>query len=233
MNLGSIIGSASVTENFLLGGVKHYRTVVLQTDNEKLTLPVTPWKYSVSTSQNNKIVDILDFGENVIMGNAKLKRLKVSCFFPATFHEYSFVVGDIKTPDECIDLITKWKESRKPTRVIVTESPVNLMVVIEELNFREKDGSRDIYYELQLIEHRDWNIPPANYRKQIDEQTGLKSRSTTGLDSFLQNSLINRWATDALERSKYAYGNFSNLGTFQSKNSIPNLSSFKIGSWSW
>ncbi len=42
MKLGSIIGS-SILEEFSLGE-KIYRTMILQVDEEKLTLPITPWK---------------------------------------------------------------------------------------------------------------------------------------------------------------------------------------------
>lgn len=232
MDLSNIIGSATVLENFKIGG-KEYRTVVLQTDDEQLTLPVTPWKYNVTTDQNNKTFDILDFGETLIFGNAKIKKIKFGCFFPDLNHEYSFVVGDTKEPAECVDLITKWKEGKTPVRLIITESPVNIMVAIDAFDFNEKDGTRDIYYKLELSEYRQINIPPSNFTRQSDQLTGLKDRSTSGLNSLLQSSWINNWASDALERSKFAYGNFSSLDTFKSKNSLSKLGSFKIGGWSW
>ena len=59
MNFNQIIGNGSVLENWIGGGVREYRTMILSVDEEKLTLPVTPWKYSVQTEQDNKIVDIL------------------------------------------------------------------------------------------------------------------------------------------------------------------------------
>lgn len=233
MKLSRIIESADVLANYLLGGTKEYRAVIFQSDNEKFTLPVTPWKYSVQTEQNNKIVDVLDFGEALIFGNTKLKKLKVSCFFPAKFHSYPFVVGDEKEVEECIDLMTKWKESKKPVRVIITDSPVNLMMGIMTFDFKEKDGSRDIYFDLQLTEYRDLNTPPANYQRQIDSLTGLKIRTGDNISSFVQGTLIEK-ARDVLEKSKIAYGDFKHVDTFKAANSLPRLSIGGITSgWKW
>ena len=229
MDLISIIGEYSILEN---SSAKTYRTMVIQTDNEdeRLVLPVTPFKYSVTTEQNNKVVDILDFGENLIFGNTKLKKLKVNCFFPQMSHNYTFVVGDNKNPDECIELITKWKENKKPVRVIITESPVNLMMGIIEFSYKERDGSRDIYYELEFTESKEFNIPAANYKKTVDETSGLKDRVTTGLSDWARQSLI-QYGTDLLEKSKAALGNFSSLGSFKKSNNISRLTQNFKSSW--
>ena len=61
MDLAKIIGGNAIA-NFLLGGTKEYRTVVLESDNQKFVLPVTPNQYSVTTGQDNHVVNILDFG---------------------------------------------------------------------------------------------------------------------------------------------------------------------------
>ena len=230
MDLAKIIGGNAIA-NFLLGGTKEYRTVVLESDNQKFVLPVTPNQYSVTTGQDNHVVNILDFGENLIAGNTKIKRLKFKSFFPATFHEYSFVVGDIKDATECVDLMTKWKESNALIRVIITDSPVNLLMMICDFDFKEKDGTRDIYFELTFEEMRDWNIVPANYVKPVDTQTGLKERNNLSLNNILQSNWVQS-ALDVLDKSKYAYGNFSSINTFKTANSISRLStSFKIGGW--
>ena len=233
MNFNNIIGQASVLENFLNGGVREFRTVIFTAENERLTLPVTPWKYSVTTTQNNKVVDILDFGEALIFGTTALKHLKLSCFFPATFHQYTFVVGDNREPAECLDLLNNWKEGKKPVRVIITDSPVNLQMAIMKVNWNEKDGSRDIYYTLELAEYRDLNVPPANYQRQIDNQTGLKSRPNDE-HGDLQSKLVEN-ALDLVEKSKQAYGDFMHVDTFKSKNGLSGLSlgGINIGSWSW
>ena len=180
LKLSNLWGKANLIASFLLSGKGDYRKVILSCENEKLTLPVTPWKYTVTTSQNNKVVDILDFGEALLFGNSKLKQLKFTCFFPNQdrHKNHKYVVGDKYSPAECIDQLTKWKEAKKPIRVIITDSPVNLMMGIMNFEWYEKDGSRDIWYDISFDEYKDLNTPPANNDKKVDEETGLKSRPT-------------------------------------------------------
>lgn len=194
MRVSSLWGKANLTSSYLLDNSKNYRKVTLSCESESLTLPVTPWKYTVTTSQNNKVIDILDSGEALLFGNAKLKKLKFTCFLPnQERHEYhKYVVGDKYSPSECIDQITKWKESKKPVRVIITESPVNLMMGVMEFRFYEKDASRDIWYDISFEEYRDLNTPPSNNDREINEATGLKYRPTDSLDSVI--NIVNNQA---------------------------------------
>lgn len=152
------------------------RFVILKCQDETLVLPVTPSRYQITTAQQNKTYDILDFGEALIFGNAKLKRLKFSGFFPQLYHGYPFIVGDRKNPQVCVEQIIKWKESKQPVRVIITDSPVNLMMAIMNFDYEEKDGSRDIYYKLSFTEFKDLNTPPANNDREIDDASGLRDR---------------------------------------------------------
>lgn len=179
MRFSQIWSKANVLASYLLGGGGEYRKIVISDEYEELTLPVTPWKYQITTSQNNKVVDILDFGEALLFGNNRLKKLKFSCFFPnQERHEgHKYLVGDNYSPSECIDQIVKWKEAKKPVRVIITDSPVNLMMGIMDFNYNERDGTRDIWYEITFNEYKDLNTPAANNDKPIDKaMTWLKQR---------------------------------------------------------
>ena len=204
MKASNIWGKANLIASYLLGNKQNYRKITISCESEQLTLPVTPWRYTVNTSQDNKFVDILDFGEVMLFGNSKLKCLKFGCFFPnQENHEgHKYVVGDSYSPSECIDQITKWKESKKPVRVIITDSPINLVMGIIDFNYFEKDGTRDIWYDIEFKEYKDLNTPPANNDKEISSETGLKSRPTDALMSVLnavnnQADFVNSRLTNA------------------------------------
>lgn len=188
----------------LLGGGAEKRRVILSSAGERLVLPVTPSVYDLEEGQKNPIVDILDFGEAQLMGNPKLKRLSFSGFFPLLKHDYPFAVGDAKSPAECVAQMEKWKEGKKPVRVIITDSPVNLMMMIESFTYKEQDGSRDIYYTLKFVEWKDLNTPLANNDKEVEKDTGLKKRPAAAE----RPSSMER-ARDALEASRRAYGDFT------------------------
>ena len=83
------------------------RQIILSSDNEKFTIPVTPRSYEIKTAQNNETIDILDFGEAMLFGNAKLKRLSFSGFFPHPKHVYPFIVGVVKILIKCVKFLKK------------------------------------------------------------------------------------------------------------------------------
>ena len=87
-------------------------------------------------------------------------------------------MGDTYSPAECIDMIVKWKEAKKPVRVIITDSPVNLMMGIMSFNYNEKDGTRDIWYEISFTEYKKLNTPSSNNNSTVNSDTGLKERPT-------------------------------------------------------
>lgn len=223
MSLDSFMNKANNIVNILslaLGTESaNKRQVILSSNNEKFIVPVTPRNYEVKTAQDNETIDILDFGEAMLFGNAKLKRLSFSCFFPNPKHNYPFVVGDIKTPNEWVELLTKWKEAKKPVRVIITDSPVNLMMGLKEFTYREQDGSRDIYYKVSFIEYKELNTPSANNEKQIDETTGLKKRTD---EPEKPESWVDK-ADDILDASKKVYGDYSHWRNIVQSNYLKNL----------
>lgn len=238
MTFSEIWNTANNVASYILGNRREYRTVVLSSGEERFALPVTPYKYQVQTAQDNQIVEILDTGERLLFGNPKLKRLRFGCFFPATKHKYPFVVGDIKETDECIALLEKWKEDKSPVRVIITDSPINLQMAIMDFNYREQDGSRDIYYDLNFTEYKDFNTPQANNNKVVDTLSGLKGRpsidrATNEISSFVEK------AQDILEASKQAYGVWSEIQKFQNVNNVVHLATrgiqsvIKSGGWKW
>ncbi|WP_303815322.1 hypothetical protein [Selenomonas ruminantium] len=206
--------------SFLTGGNGNRRQIILSCDGDKFTIPVTPSKYDVTTGQNNRVVDIIDFGEAQLFGNPQVVKLSFSCFFPNPIHDYPFVVGDSLEPSEAVEKIIKWKESKKPVRVIITDSPFNLAMAINKFTWREQDGSRDIYYTLDFVEWKDLNTPLANNEKQVDGKTGLKQRSTANIPP--KPSAISR-TRDILEASKKAYGNVNKWRNLANANGLKNL----------
>lgn len=221
MSFLSIWNELNNLGSFILGSGVSHRQIILSCDGERFVIPVTPKTYKVETEQNNRVVDILDTGEAQLFGNRKLKRLSFSCFFPQPNHAYPFVVGDDRSPSECVELLEKWKEGKKAVRVIITDSPVNLMMAIKSFDYREQDGSRDIYYELKFIEWRDLNTPLANNEKQVEKLTGLKKRPIGTTIPPRPNSI--QRARDILDASRKAYGKYKYWRSLRDKNNLKYL----------
>ena len=182
------------------------RFFILKTEGDVLLLPVTPWKYSVTTGQLNKTYDVLDAGEVLVFGNVKLQKLKFSCFFPATHHRYPFVTNIID-PKICVETLLKWKDAKTPVRVIITDSPVNLVMAIQNFDYKERDGTRDIDYTLNLSEYRDLNVPAANNPRVIDDRTGLRGRPDEEPSRYKMPDWTERNSQDRVDLYKFTTGN--------------------------
>lgn len=221
MSFNTGIGRALSLLSYLEGGSgSSRRTFTLSSEDEKFTLPVTPWEYSVSSGQMNKTVSITQVGEALVFSNPKLRTLRFGCFFPSLKHEYPFVVGDEKEPTACIELLTKWKESKKPIRVVISDSPVNMSMAIMSLEYREQDGTGDIYYQLELTEYKELTIKNANENKQILETTGLKERQSDKAQAT-EAKVYN--GSDILDAAKRAYGQYNRWRKVAESNNLESL----------
>ncbi len=186
----------------------------------EIIIPVTPKKYQMTGGQKNKVVDITRVGEAIIFGMPKARTLTFSSFFPDLNHGYPFTVDDTKSPSELVEYFTKVKEARKPVRVIITDSPVNLMMGLMSFNYFEKDGTRDIYYELSFTEYKDLNIPSANNNKPVDEKTGLKKRPE---GESPKKVTWQKKAGDFLDATKKAYGDYNHWRRVAKSNNLGSL----------
>lgn len=186
----------------------------------EVIIPVTPEKYQMTGGQKNKVVDITRVGEAIIFGMPKARTLTFSSFFPDLNHDYPFAVDSTKSPTELVEYFTKVKEARKPVRVIITDSPVNLMMGLMSFNYFEKDGTRDIYYELSFTEYKDLNIPSANNNKPVDEKTGLKKRPE---GETPKKVTWQKKAGDFLDATKKAYGDYNHWRRVAKSNNLGSL----------
>lgn len=200
----------------LVGAVLGRRLVILKSQGEFLPLPVTPEKYQITTVQQNKTYDILDFGEALVFGNAKLKRLKFGSFFPALHHRYPFISGAAISPQTCVEKIIKWKEAKQPVRVLITDSPVNHMMAIMDFNYEERDGTRDIYYKLSFVEYKDLNTSPANNDKTIDLLTNLRERPEEE-SKWTTSEQISKSSEDSIELYKRQNGSCEGFNDFRNE----------------
>jgi hypothetical protein len=222
MGLGALENALEILSTALNGGTGgSYQQVILSSNAEKFVLPVTPPNYEVNTGQGNKIVTITQVGEALIFGMPKLQTLTLKCFFPALVHDYPFVVGDSKSPSECVQQLIKWKEARTPVRVIITDTPVNMAMAIQSFDYRKQDGSQDIYYTLSFTEYKDLNTSAANNDKTTDSTTGLKERADN-IQTATSATLVQK-GSDVLDAAKKAYGQYSHWRRIVQSNDLKDL----------
>lgn len=126
---------------------------IISQSGYNLRLPVPPDKYEVTTGNLNTVVTVEELGELLLMGKSKLASLSMETFWPSK--QYSFCqYKNFILPYEAMNLIKKWKDSGKPVQVIITSTPINMAMSIDDFTYGERDGTRDVYFQISFKEYR-------------------------------------------------------------------------------
>ena len=151
--------------------------VTLSCDNSSIVLPVTPESFGVQVKNNNSVVNITNFGNYNMMGKTGLKSITISSFFPA--QDYNFSSGGDE-PYELVNQIEEWRLSTKPLNLLIENSTIDFDCLIDSFEYKEQDGTGDVYFTLGLTEYR-------NIQESLpsDKLTGLKGRK-----SALQKAIV-------------------------------------------
>lgn len=135
--------------------------IYLGTDDDKIRFPVVPPSIGVNRSNSIDTQSVLKLGEVPIFNGTSLKTIELTSFFPNQEYSFCDYTGFMK-PYEFSDKIQKWMYEGKPLRVIVTDSPTNMQCLIQQFDTVEQDGTRDLYFTLNLLEYRPVEVPSLN-----------------------------------------------------------------------
>ena len=105
-----------------------------------------------------------------MMGKTGLKSITISSFFPA--QDYNFSSGSDE-PYELVNQIEEWRLSTKPLNLLIENSIIDFDCLIDSFEYKEQDGTGDVYFTLVLTEYR-------NIQESLpsDKLTGLKGRKS-------------------------------------------------------
>ncbi|MCP1354668.1 LysM peptidoglycan-binding domain-containing protein [Aneurinibacillus migulanus] len=146
---------------------------------EKIRLPVNPPEIRVVSGYNWTDINLSQFGEFTVPSGHPLTEISFSSFFPRDYNASYCEYPEIPKPTEFTDKLSKWKESKKPIRLIVLgfggrSSGLNYAMTIRNFTFEERAGSPgDIYYTLEMREYR--FIKLAQVGPAVSKQTGVKT----------------------------------------------------------
>jgi hypothetical protein len=119
----------------------------------KLRLPVPPPEFMNEAGQNIPIYDLNDFGEFSRKGNPTLRRIIIKSFFPSQYYPFCQYKNFPKAYD-CVKIMEGFKEGKSPVRLLITNTNINKLFYIEMFRHGERAGSRDVDFEVELVEHR-------------------------------------------------------------------------------
>ena len=132
--------------------------IYLGTDDDKIRFPVVPSAIGVNRSNNIDTQSVLKLGEVPIFNGTSLKTIELTSFFPNQEYSFCDYTGFMK-PYQFSEKIQKWMYEGKPLRIIVTDSPTNMQCLIQQFDTVEQDGTRDLYFTLNLLEYRPIEVP--------------------------------------------------------------------------
>ena len=162
--------------------------IYLGTDDDKIRFPVVPSSIGVNRSNNIDTQSVLKLGEVPIFNGTSLKTIELTSFFPNQEYSFCDYAGFMK-PYEFSDKIQKWMYEGKLLRIIVTDSPTNMQCLIQQFDTVEQDGTRDLYFTLNLLEYRPIEVPNLSNNNQSNNSNNSQniSRPVENNDSSNSN----------------------------------------------
>ncbi|QOX63682.1 LysM peptidoglycan-binding domain-containing protein [Anoxybacterium hadale] len=130
--------------------------------SKEIVLPVTPGSFNVSHGVKIETINIHGLGDINLAGYGTLCAFKIDCMFPSK--HYPFIQNLMYSdPYKYIQELEVWCDARKVIRFIVSDTMVNVPVLIEDIAYGERDGTRDVYASISLRKYRTLaaNIDPS------------------------------------------------------------------------
>jgi nucleoid-associated protein YgaU len=144
----------------------------LSQGSDKIRLPVNPETLSISSPFGTETIEIDGLGEINLVKFRGVKEITFDSFFPKTYNPSYCLYKSFPSPESCINLIEKWRNSRKPIRLTITETKINLLMDIPDFTYEHRAGNYgDIFFSITLTEHKDIVI-----KKVTTKASSKKSR---------------------------------------------------------
>ncbi len=170
-------------------------------NNQVVQLPVNPEEIMINSSGNNKTEEIVKLGEINLLRQKKLEAFMIECFLPIdSSAPYVLTKGKFQKPQFYIDFFEQIRQEKKPFRFIVSDTKINMLASIEDLEYGLKAGDDDTHYSLSIKEYRPFSSKvvkitlPATKAKPAKVTAPAPKRPKTGFaigDTVIANG--NYW----------------------------------------
>lgn len=112
-----------------------------------LKIPVLPAQFTITKPQGLQTFETISTGELQLIGAPKLKGISIESFFPV--RDYPYLRDRSMKGQEYVYKIDTWIQQKLPIRLIITDTPINMVVAVKNFEYTIKtDG--DLWYTLEL-----------------------------------------------------------------------------------
>lgn len=134
------------------------RKFIFKDGNKEILLPITPPSFTIGYGTNIETINIHTLGDINIAGYGTLATININCDFPN--HDYPFVFSsaELRGPYEYVEMFKKWINDKKVLRFIISDTPINIAVLVQSIDYSEKDGTNDVYAVISLREYREISV---------------------------------------------------------------------------
>ena len=140
-----------------------------KTKDKAIRLPVIPAEFERVIGADYETNNIIGLGDVATFSSNGLAQLSLSSFFPNkeySFNEYS----NVPKPFEFVKYFKEWKNKGVVVRVVLTGTDINQEMYITNFSYGERDGTGDVYYNIDLLEYRPITIPTINENNSNNTQ---------------------------------------------------------------
>ena len=114
-----------------------------------LQLPVVPSAFTITKPHKNEVFETATQGELKLIGKAGLKGITINSFFPV--RDYPFLRDRTHKGFGYGYIIDTWISEKLPIRLIITDTPINMVVAVDNFEYTIKSDG-DLQYTLALSE---------------------------------------------------------------------------------
>ena len=115
----------------------------------ELVLPVSPSSYSWEHANRVETVQLDQLGELNLPGGRVMGRCTLECLLPAQLYPFCNP-GALDNPYIYLEQLERWSDKGTVVRFLVSGTPSNASVLIESVEYGEKDGTNDLYATIVL-----------------------------------------------------------------------------------
>lgn len=139
---------------------------------EQLAMPVTPPDFAVEIGRDVENLDMAQTGQVNLPGLEALFNETQEFLLPSEARNYTSS-GYSGEPYTVVETLTRWSLAGDVLRYIVTETPVNVPVLLGPVRYGESGGAGDVIVRLTLRQYRDLAVETTE-----KASTGNAGRST-------------------------------------------------------
>ena len=173
--------------------------------DERIRFPITPF-FEIQASNNNSTENLNEIGTVNLAGKPGLRTCSITSFFPSKEGPYLESSDTNLNPYYYSEKIYKWSRETEPIRFIITETPYNFEVLIDNFNAGETDGTGDVYYTLDLSEYV--RLEATEYQELTKELPKLNNMARYAGQSAIPLALLTVGKYDtAWTMAQKIYGN--------------------------